>query len=205
MATTAHLQLFRRLASIALPTETLGWRDSAVLFVAVAICCAASLFALLCKYQSSYPVAPLHEQVLALPVPPTASPNQAAQIIESRPTSSIAHTHNELLALERLGERNYIEFSIARSDGFQPVGPIELGFWRGDARHGAAQASVLLGQHRLDLRHLKVNERVLIPIGRSENLELVINHVSRNQIRGYLSEPKDNRWQFVRFIDSVVP
>jgi hypothetical protein len=201
---TANLQFPRHLELTDFRKQVIRLRDSAILFAAVAVCCGGSLFALLCKFQPTYPVAPVQQQVVASPVPATSTnANQSAEVVQSPRASSIAHTHNELLALERLGERNYIEFSITRSSGFQPVGPIELGFWRSDSRHDTAQASVLVGQRRLDLRRVKVNERVLIPIGPSENLELVINRVSRNQISGYLSEPKDNRWQFVSLIGSV--
>lgn len=199
---TVNLHLPRQAALGGLRSHTIAPRDIAMLSLAVALCCAASMFALLCKSDRTYPVAPMREEPVAVSAPAAAPVAERAGVIESHSTLSVAHTHGELLALERRGERNYVEFSVTRSGAFQPVGPIELGLWGTDARHDAIQASVIVGERRFDLKRLKVDERVLIPIGNSENLELVVNRLGRNQISGYISEPKTETWQLARAVFS---
>ncbi len=169
-------------------------RDVAVLCLSVAACCAALVFAGLYKSDQRYPVAPVREHAMPLAA---AAP---APIVQP-----MARTHDELLALERLGERNYIEFSLLRSDSFQPVGPLALGVWRTDTRHDAVEASVLLAAHRIDLKEVKVNELVTIPVGHSQALELVVNRVTKDQVAGYVSEPKDKGWQLAQNTISSAP
>jgi hypothetical protein len=97
-----------------------------------------------------------------------------------------------LLALERLGDRNYVEFSVARSGSFQPIGPVEIALWRTDLKHASASVSVLLKGRRIDFKRLSLYEPVSIPTGRhSQQLELVVNRLTRTQITGYLAEPKN--------------
>lgn len=166
-------------------------RDLVILCIAVAVFCASFVFAILYSSDQRYPIAAVHESFAPgtrqLPVPAAVS----KPVASSRPAiEPIARNHRELLALERLGHRNYIEFSLPRSSSFVPVGPIELGFWRVDTRHDAVQGSVLIGQNRVDFRHIDVKNPVTIPLASGELLEIVVNRVSKSQISGYISEPK---------------
>jgi hypothetical protein len=166
-------------------------QDVVILFIAVAVCCASFVFAILFSADQRYPVAAIkgiHGPVAAQsPAATNVSKSVAALRVGDEP---IARNHSELLTLERSGQRNYIEFSLPRSNTFEPVGPIQLGFWRVDTRHDAVQGSVLIGQRRVDIKHIGVNERVTIPITNGDMLELVVNRVSKSQISGYISEPK---------------
>jgi hypothetical protein len=112
--------------------------------------------------------------------------------------AGIARSHRELLALERLGQRTYTEFSMPRSNSFEPVGPIELGIWRVDARHDEAEASVMVDQRRLDIKRIALNQRVDITMDHGRTIELVLNRINKNQVGGYVSEPKETSWQMAR-------
>lgn len=184
--------------------RTLSPRDIAILSLTVAICCAAIVFAMLYNFDRGYPVAAVNNQPLPLAGSPLAAAGQRAprsaidDIVSgarvedaAKKPEPIARTHDQLLALERLGDRNYIEFSVARSGKFQPIGPVEIGLWRTDLKHASASVSVLLNGRRIDFKRLSLNEPVSIPTGRSQQLELVVNGVTRTQITGYLAEPKN--------------
>jgi len=181
--------------------RTLPPRALAVVCVAVAVACAAIVFVVLYNLDARYPVAAVRNY--NPPAPPTsivapaenATPDQA---------DAVARNHMELLALEQLGKRNYIEFSLGRSDGFEPVGPLEIAVWHIDTKHDVVQASVLADQRRIDYKHIKVNEAVLIPTAHSQNLELVVNAVTRTQISGYVSEPKHKAPQVAQITDTTV-
>jgi hypothetical protein len=222
-STWEHLQHAKLMASANLhfprqsdtriwPSLTIRTFDLILLALAVAICCAASVFAVLCQTDPDYPVSAIRDQISSPGPAPAAqaSPAQTAseaptvRVLESQPTRLTARTHEELLSLERLGVRNYTEFSITRSDTFQPVGPIRLGFLRTEPKHESMSASVIIGQRRFDLRHVHLNERVLIPLDNSEHLELVINRLTKNQVAGYVSEPKHDRWQIARVVQSAL-
>lgn len=185
--------------------RTLSLRDAGILCIAVALVCAASVFIILSHLDQGYPVAAVRQDMSRAPASYAVvaraqrSPQATAGPAIAKPEERIVHrlepvarTHQELLALERTGERNYVEFSIARSGGFHPVGPIQICLWRADSKHASVQASVLYHRRRIDFKRLKMNERVSIPAAQSQSLDLVVNGVTKNQITGYLSEPKNS-------------
>jgi uncharacterized coiled-coil protein SlyX len=48
---------------------------------------------------------------------------------------SIARTHDELLVLEKKGERNYVEFDLNKAKQFQEEGPIGLKLRKANVKH----------------------------------------------------------------------
>lgn len=181
--------------------RTLPPRALAAVCVAVAVACAAIVFVVLYNLDARYPVAAVRNYN------PPAAPTSIAAPTESPVTEqpdAIARNHMELVALEQLGKRNYIEFSLGRSDGFEPVGPLEIAVWRVDTKRDVVQASVLADQRRIDYKHIKVNEPVLIPTANSKNLELVVNAVTRTQISGYVSQPKGEADPITQITDTTV-
>ena len=184
--------------------RTPSLRDAGILCLAVALCCAASVFILLYHSDQSYPVAAVRNTSPQAVSYAVAARPRHAQRVNTGPTvkksegkqaptmAPIARNHEELLELERQGERNYVEFSLARTSGFYPVGPVEIGLWRTDPKHASVQASILFKRRRIDFKRLKLNERVSIPAEHSQTLDLVVNKVTKNQITGYVSEPKNS-------------
>lgn len=181
----------------------LSLRAIAALSFAIALCCASLVFATLYNLDQSYPVAAVHSQSRPLSdtssifVSQTAPRSTIAGAVSGAKAEqgvakplSVARTHDELLALERRGERNYVEFSIARSDRFQPIGPVHIGLWRTDPKHSSVRISVLIDGRRTDFKRVDLYEALSIPMAHSQRLELVINSVARNHITGYLAEPK---------------
>ncbi len=174
----------------------LGKGAIALLSLAVAACCAATVFAFLYNFDQPSPIAAIYD--VSSPAPFSGATttqdkpasNEATAVASQAPPSRwpIARSHAELIALERLGGRNYVEFRMSRTASFQPVGPIQIGLWRLDTRHSAAQLSILIGRRRVDYKRVTAGDRVLVPNG-SQPFELVVNRVTRKQISGYVSEP----------------
>lgn len=104
---------------------------------------------------------------------------------------SIARTHDELVALEKRGERNFYEFQLDKSKQFQRVGPISLSLRKVNTKHRSYDMTMLVEDQQLQKKGVNQFEPVLITVpDRPQPLELVVNEVHKNQIKGYLSEPK---------------
>ncbi|HEV2351385.1 MAG TPA: hypothetical protein VG028_16235 [Terriglobia bacterium] len=104
---------------------------------------------------------------------------------------SIAKTHDELVALEKKGERDYYEFNLTKSKGFDRVGPVSLSLRKTNLKHGFYDMAVLVEDSRLDKKHVNLFEPVLFyPSDSHQPVELVVNRIDKNNVRGYVSAPK---------------
>ena len=105
--------------------------------------------------------------------------------------SSIATTHDELVALEKKGERNYYEFDLDKSSHFQREGPVGVRVRKADTKHNYADLDMLVDDFKVSNKHVNLNQSVVVYSRKSKvPMELVINNVSKNHVHGYLSEPK---------------
>jgi septal ring factor EnvC (AmiA/AmiB activator) len=102
---------------------------------------------------------------------------------------SIAKTHDELLALERRGERSYFEFQLGKSKQFQRVGSLSLSVRKVDSKHRSYDLSLLVNDQKLDKKHVNLYEPISVRMS-DQPVELVVNEIGNNQIKGYVSEPK---------------
>ena len=106
-------------------------------------------------------------------------------------SGSIARNHDELLALERRGERAYFEFNLTKSKEFQRVGPLSLSLRKTDRKHERYNLEVLVGDNRITKNDLSLYEPAFFyPGGSDRPLELVINNIGKDEVQGYLSAPK---------------
>ncbi len=104
---------------------------------------------------------------------------------------SIARTHEELVALEKRGERNYYEFELTRSKQFRRVGPISLSLRKTSTKREHFDVVMLVDDFQLAKKHVNLYEPVLIyPADSRQALELVVNRIDKDQVHGYVSEPK---------------
>jgi septal ring factor EnvC (AmiA/AmiB activator) len=104
---------------------------------------------------------------------------------------SIARTHEQLVALEKRGERSYFEFQLDKSKNFQRVGPISLSLRKVNYKHKSYNLSLMVDDFKLDKKNVNLYEPVWITLtDRPQPVELVVNKVSKDQVTGYLSEPK---------------
>ena len=106
-------------------------------------------------------------------------------------TGSIAHTHDELVALERKGERNYVEFDLDKAKRFTAEGPIGIRLKKANVKHQYADLELFVDDVSLQKKHVNLLEPAVFYAADSEMpVELVINNVSKNHIHGYVSAPK---------------
>jgi type II secretory pathway component PulM len=104
---------------------------------------------------------------------------------------SIAKNHEELVALEKKGERHYSEFNLQKSKQFQKAGPISISLRKSNAKHAYCDLVMIVNDSEVSKKHVDLYEPVLFyPEGFSQPVEVVINSISKDAARGYVSEPK---------------
>jgi hypothetical protein len=104
---------------------------------------------------------------------------------------SIATTHQELVLLEKKGERSYYEFDIVKSGQFQHEGPVGIRLRKANTKHSYADLELMVDDLKLSKKHVNVYEPVVFySADRKLPVELVINAISKDRIHGYISEPK---------------
>jgi len=103
-------------------------------------------------------------------------------------TGSIAHTHDELVLLEKKGERNYAEFDLSKSKGFKREGPLELRLKKANSKHQYADMELLVDDRNLSQKHINLYQPVMFFTPDSpQPVEVVINEISKDHIHGYVS------------------
>ena len=107
---------------------------------------------------------------------------------------SIARTHDEIVVLQRKGERNYYEFDLDKAKRFMAEGPIGVRLRKANVKHQYADLELLVDDVSLTKKHVNLYEPAVFYAAESDHpVELVINSVSKNHIHGYVSAPKYRR------------
>ena len=109
-------------------------------------------------------------------------------------SGSIARTHDDLVALQKRGERNYYEFQITRSKEFHRVGPVSVSLRKANTKRKSYDLALFVNDNQLQKKSVNLFEPVWINLGdRPQPVELVVNQISKDQIQGYITEPKYKR------------
>lgn len=107
---------------------------------------------------------------------------------------SIARTHEDLVVLQKKGERSYFEFDLDKSKNFHPVGPVGVSLRKANTKNQFADLKLLVDDRELSKKHLNLYEPVIFyPSDERTPVELVINGISKNHIHGYISAAKYRR------------
>jgi hypothetical protein len=106
-------------------------------------------------------------------------------------SGSIAKNHEELVALERKGERNFYEFNLQKSKQFQREGPMSISLRKSNSKHKYCDLVLIVNDSEVSKKHVDLYEPILFyPEGYSQPLQVVINDIGKDDVRGYVSEPK---------------
>ncbi|HLH06836.1 MAG TPA: hypothetical protein VKW78_06350 [Terriglobales bacterium] len=106
-------------------------------------------------------------------------------------SGSIASTHEELVALERKGERKYYEFDLDKSKQFSQQGPVGIRLKKANTKNQFADLELMVDDAKLSQKHVNLLQPVVFyAADGGRPVELVINKVSKNHVHGYVSEPK---------------
>ena len=105
----------------------------------------------------------------------------------------IARNHDEIDQLRRLGERDYIEFTIAGKNKPQKVGNLTVELKNANEKRGQFSVAMTAEDRRLEKKNRSVNEPIFFYLsGTKIPEELVINKVGKDTVSGYVSIPKAN-------------
>ena len=104
---------------------------------------------------------------------------------------SIATTHDELVLLEKKGERSYFEFDLDKNKQFQREGPVGVRLAKANTKHEYADLEMMVDDFKVSKKHVNIYEPVMFYSADSKRpIEIVVNAISKNHIHGYVSEPK---------------
>jgi hypothetical protein len=104
---------------------------------------------------------------------------------------AIAKTHDELAVLQKRGERNYYEFQIDKSRQFHAAGPLSLSLRKVNVKQGYYDVVLVVDDRHLEKKHANLYEPLMFTLAdRPQPVDLVVNQISNNQVKGYVSEPK---------------
>jgi hypothetical protein len=103
----------------------------------------------------------------------------------------IATNTKELAALRALGERNYVEFNLAKTNKPQRVGAINVVLRKADPKRSRFTIEVIADDKKVEKKDRTINEPVQFYVSRARQpYELVVNEVQKDRIVGYLAVPK---------------
>jgi hypothetical protein len=115
------------------------------------------------------------------------------QMARSELGTLIARNHDEVDQLRRLGQRDYIEFTITRKAGPQHVGSVQVELKDTNTKKNQFTINVLADDRSFEKKNRSVNEPIFFYTGGSRAaLELVVNKVTKTTATGYLSAPKSS-------------
>src|SRR3984893_7426984 len=104
----------------------------------------------------------------------------------------IARNHEEIDVLRRMGERDYVEFTINGKNKPQKVGAITIELRSVDIKKNKFTVALTVDDNRTEKKDRLVDEPVVFyPRGSHQAEEFVVNSVAKDKISGYISVPKN--------------
>jgi chromosome segregation ATPase len=105
----------------------------------------------------------------------------------------IARNHDEIDQLRRLGERDYVEFTIAGKNKPQKVANVTVELKGVNEKRNQYSLAMTVEDKRFEKKNRALNEPVFFyTSGTKIPEEIVINKVAKDTISGYVSVPKAN-------------
>jgi chromosome segregation ATPase len=105
----------------------------------------------------------------------------------------IARNHDEIDVLRRMGERDYIEFTVSGKNQPQKIGNVTVELKGVNEKRNRANVVYTVEDKRYEEKNRNVNQPIFFYLsGTHMPEEIVINKIGKNTISGYLSVPKTN-------------
>ncbi|HEX5432556.1 MAG TPA: hypothetical protein VFW83_11365 [Bryobacteraceae bacterium] len=105
-------------------------------------------------------------------------------------SGSIAKTHDELVALQKRGERDYFEFQLDKSKRFQKIGPLSLSLRKANVKHKYYDLTLMVDDQKIEKKHVDLFEPIVIALDGPQPVEVVVNQIGKNEVKGYVTSPK---------------
>jgi hypothetical protein len=122
--------------------------------------------------------------------------NDDFQMTRSETGALIARNHDEIEALRRIGDRDYFEFRIAGKNRSEKMGDVIITLRGTDPHKNEFNLQLFADDKRTEKRNRTINEPIFFyRHGERRPAEIVINQVSKNEVVGYLSTPKETQLQ----------
>ncbi len=103
----------------------------------------------------------------------------------------IATNATELEALRKLGERDYFEFTLSKSEPPQKIAGIQVALKKADIKRSRFTVDVIADDHRVEKRDKGLNEPVQFYTSQARiPFEMVVNEIAKDKVTGYISVPK---------------
>lgn len=111
----------------------------------------------------------------------------------NRLRNGIATNAREIQTLRERGDKEIYEFNLARNDGLQRVGDIQMKLEKTDAKHNTFTLEIAADDKRVEKRDKTINEPVdfFVSSRPGQAYELVVNEVGKQSVKGYLAAPKE--------------
>jgi chromosome segregation ATPase len=105
----------------------------------------------------------------------------------------IARNHDEIDQLRRLGERDYVEFTIAGKNKPQKVGNLTVELKGINEKRSQYSVAMTAEDRKIEKKNRNMNEPIFFYLsGTKIPEELVINKLGKDTVSGYVSIPKAN-------------
>lgn len=104
---------------------------------------------------------------------------------------AIARNHDEVVALQKRGERLFYEYDLAKSKRFNRVGPISISLRKANPKRDYVDLVLLVDDREITRKHVNLYEPVMfLPADYAQPLEVVVFNIDKNEASGYVSAPK---------------
>lgn len=103
--------------------------------------------------------------------------------------SLVATNSSELAELKKLGERNYVEFTLKKQKDMSKVANISLKLEKVDQKKNKFTLNVMADDKLTEKKDRNINEPLQFYVSKAL-YEIVVNSVGKDTISGYLSSPK---------------
>jgi hypothetical protein len=137
---------------------------------------------------SSVPVAPERPASAPAPKAPVKTPAAGGhwrRVGTPRPPQKKA-----LVPASKGTQHKSLEFTLTPSSRYSRIGPVQVSLHNLDHQHDCFDLSVMLGDFRLDRKHVRRYEPVWINLGGSATpVRFVADRIGRNDVHGYLITP----------------
>jgi hypothetical protein len=106
----------------------------------------------------------------------------------------IAKNHDEVEELRRLGERDYVEFTITGRNKDQKVGTVTVTLRSTNPSKNQFNVALVVDDKHTENKSRNVNQPIFFTTrGSKQPLEFVVNQVEKDTITGYISIPKSTQ------------
>jgi hypothetical protein len=113
------------------------------------------------------------------------------QMARSELGTLIAKNHDEIDTLRRMGERDYVEFTISGRNKPQKVGSLTVELKAVNLKKNEFDVALTVDDVRTEKGKRTVNEPIIFyPQGTHQADEFVVNTVGKDKVTGYVSMPK---------------